>query len=367
MSNKAFDSYYLKETDAVTPPYYEGTFWLVDGEVKKWDGPVSKVKSPIHIQGKADFNPIPANDLANLGHCEILLSRTEPKSQITSNISTQNTKEDEIRSMELSDVPKFSLPPKREEMDCKLCGSKAQIKFGLPYSKKSGHPIPDLPDDSWYYQCNNCLFLFSDVIDYQDDHTEVYDDTYWENQDPDWYGRVAETFRLVALANELLGIRLDKAEILDFGCGIGGFVDMGRRSLNLQVWGTDINPPKVGKDFYLPDLGDRKFDIITSCEVIEHLSNPRAIFDKIKSHLKPNGVFAFQTAQWDPEHLDRDWWYLGPHNGHISLYSREGLTHVFNEMEGTDRRLWNNYPGVQAWLFTREATAEEAAAEENLG
>mgnify|MGYP006940045995 CR=1 FL=1 len=54
MSNKAFDSYYLKETDAVTPPYYEGTFWLVDGEVKKWDGPVSKVKSPIHIQGKAD-------------------------------------------------------------------------------------------------------------------------------------------------------------------------------------------------------------------------------------------------------------------------------------------------------------------------
>ncbi|WP_083269464.1 class I SAM-dependent methyltransferase [Bosea vaviloviae] len=235
-------------------------------------------------------------------------------------------------------------------ISCKLCGNPSELQFGLPYNKRANHPIPDEPDDCWYYQCSHCNFLFTPALD-ENDHTEIYDDTYWNNQDPDWYGRVTETFRLVALANELLHKRLDEIEILDFGCGIGGFLDMSHRSLGLKTWGTDIIPPKVGKEWFLPDLGDKKFDVITACEVVEHLPDPRKIFDFIRAHLKSPGVFAFQTAQWDPASLDRDWWYLGPHNGHISLYSREGLTHVFNDMGGVDRRLWNNYAGLQAWLF----------------
>lgn len=244
----------------------------------------------------------------------------------------------------------LELPVKRAVAKCKLCGSDAPVQFGLPYSKKTGHDIPDEPDDCWYYQCSRCTFLFTDAIDHQDDHGTIYDDTYWNEQDPDWYGRVSETFRLCALSNELLNTRLDRAEILDFGCGIGGFIEMGRKSLNLNVWGTDIIPPKVGKEWFLPDLGDRKFDIIVSCEVIEHLPHPRPVFDKIRSHLKPGGVFAFQTAQWAPDQ-GRDWWYLGPNNGHISLYSADGLTHVFKDMRGVKRRMWNDYHGVQAWQF----------------
>jgi len=242
------------------------------------------------------------------------------------------------------------LSEKKYWSNCKLCNSSAKLLFGLPHSKKTGHPIPDEPDDCWYYQCDHCKFLFTDAKD-QDDHTLIYDDDYWNNQDPDWYGRVSETFRLTALANELLNIRLDKARILDFGCGIGGFVEMGRKSLNLDVWGTDIIPPKVGQEWFLKDLKGQKFDIIVSCEVIEHLPNPRPIFDYIHDHLKSPGVFAFQTAQWDPDSLDREWWYLGPDNGHISLYSADGLTHVFNDMGGVRRRMWNDYAGVQAWLF----------------
>jgi len=135
------------------------------------------------------------------------------------------------------------------------------------------------------------------------DHTEIYDETYWKNQDPDWYGRVSQTFRLIAMANEMLNQRLDELEILDFGCGVGAFLELGRAHLALNVWGTDIVPPRVGKEWYLEDLGERKFDVITACEVIEHLPNPRAIFAKIRRHLKSPGVFAFQTGQWTRSNL----------------------------------------------------------------
>ncbi len=237
-----------------------------------------------------------------------------------------------------------------KSLPCKLCGCNSALKFGLPRNKKTGHPIPDEPDDAWYYECDSCHFLFTPAHD-QSDHTKIYDETYWDNQDPDWYGRVSQTFRLVALANELLGLRTDSLEILDFGCGSGGFVEKGRADLGLKVWGTDIIPSFVGKEFFLADLGDRKFDVITACEVIEHLPDPRAVFDLIRKHLKSPGVFAFQTAEWDHRSLNRDWWYLGPHNGHISLFSRGGLDYVFESMGGVQRRMWNDYVGVQAWKF----------------
>ncbi len=235
-------------------------------------------------------------------------------------------------------------------LPCKLCNGPSRIVFGLPHNKKAGHPIPAEPDDCWYYQCDDCNFLFTPALDVAD-HTEIYDDTYWKKQDPEWYGRVSQTFRLIAMANEMLKQRLDRIEILDFGCGVGAFIESARKDLALKVWGTDILPPRFGKEWFLKDLGERKFHVITACEVIEHLPNPREVFANIRQHLKSPGVFAFQTGQWDPKLLGRDWWYLGPHNGHISLYSREGLDHVFKEMGGADRRMWTDYPGCQAWLF----------------
>lgn len=233
---------------------------------------------------------------------------------------------------------------------CKVCGSVANLKFALPKSKKTGHPIPDLPNDAPYYECTNCGFLFTDAMD-ELDHTEIYSDEYWEKQDPDLFGRVSETMRLVLLANDLLRGRSDQLDVLDFGCGGGAFVEIGRNTLQMNVWGTDINPPKLGKEWFLPNLGEKQFDVIVSCEVIEHLPDPKATFALIRSHLKSPGIFAFQTAYWDGDSLDRTWWYLGPDNGHISLYSPKTFDFLANELGASDRRLWKDYPGLQAWRF----------------
>jgi len=232
---------------------------------------------------------------------------------------------------------------------CKICGGTTTDVFGLPRSKRTGHEIPNAADDARYFECLSCRSLFTAALD-KDDHTRIYDDKYWKQDDPDWYGKVDQTLRLVLMATELLSRRPDEMEILDFGCGMGGFVERSREHLQMKTWGTDIIEPQKAREFFLRDLGYKRFDAIVACEVIEHLPDPGSTFRMMREHLKSPGVIAFQTAYWDPS-LDRTWWYLGPANGHITHYSPAGFDHMFKALGGEDRRLWGGYPGVQAWLF----------------
>jgi SAM-dependent methyltransferase len=238
----------------------------------------------------------------------------------------------------------------KREPACKICGSETKLSFSLPSSKLTGHDIPNEPDDCPYFECTVCHFLFAQIHD-NVDNTKIYDEHYWDNQDPDWGGRVQQTLRLVLMGNKLLGLNPWELRVLDFGCGMGTFVEASRKELQMQTWGTDIIRPKFGLDWYLPNPPEGDFDIIVSCEVLEHLPDPYEILSKAKKYLKPGGVLAFQTAQYDPAACDRTWWYLGPANGHISLYSKDAFDVLAERLGVTEKLMWNNYPGLQGWKF----------------
>jgi SAM-dependent methyltransferase len=230
---------------------------------------------------------------------------------------------------------------------CKICGSQAAEKFRVPRSKETGKPIPSAADDCRYFECPICYFCFSCDLDVVE-HRDVYGDAYWGELGDVRLG-VPQAFRLTMMASQLLEKPIYECDILDFGCGRGNFIEVGRNETALQIWGTDINAPPRGKEYFLPAI-DRQFDIIVSVEVIEHLIDPLTTFRTIKSWLKPEGVFAFQTACYDPG-SDRTWWYIGPANGHISFYSQEAFDYAFALLGGRCRVLWRGYPGIQAWQF----------------
>ena len=101
--------------------------------------------------------------------------------------------------------------------------------------------------------------------------------------------------------------------ILDFGCGIGDFLDFMPNTI-----GADINQDCVrycslkGHDAYLikegtVDLPSSSFDCIVLDNVIEHLDSPSIVLAEISRLLKPDGLLLIglpgkKGFSLDPDH-----------------------------------------------------------------
>ena len=131
--------------------------------------------------------------------------------------------------------------------------------------------------------------------------------------------------RKFRLYRRLIGPHLPRTpapRILDVGCGPGRFLssfDAGWKKCGMDVsrYAVGIarrrNPGAtvvVGSATHLPFKGP--FDAIVSLDVLEHVGDPAAAFDEIRSRLVPGGVFMFVVPVYDGlsgpiiRRLDRD-------------------------------------------------------------
>jgi len=92
--------------------------------------------------------------------------------------------------------------------------------------------------------------------------------------------------------------------VLDLGSGFGGLPKMLKRE-NIDVTATDLNPEYnrvEGIKVFKWDLNEsifhllnKKFDVVTCTEVIEHLYNTKKLFKDAYDLLAEDGVFIFST------------------------------------------------------------------------
>lgn len=219
-------------------------------------------------------------------------------------------------------------------MKCLVCDSISYKVFDLPNTKMTGGPIDveGYPVD--YFKCTKCSFLFAN-------YQCTYDDVqYWNVVEPVDDGRALQTVGLFDLA----GGDKDKT-VLDYGCG-KGFGVMKFRELGYKGYGADIYPQRLEYYTTLKDATPK--DIVVACEVVEHFTNPKASFAHMRSLAKE--ALAFQTAYQDGN-VGRDWWYLGPANGHTSLYSPRSLEILAEQNGAKIVKKKDDYCGVQAWIF----------------
>lgn len=95
------------------------------------------------------------------------------------------------------------------------------------------------------------------------------------------------------------------ARVLDLGCGRGGVVELFWRDVRVAA-GLDPDPPSLidhrtkgmpvirGVGERLPFV-DEAFDLVVCVWVLEHLREPKTVFDELARVLRPGGHFVFVT------------------------------------------------------------------------
>jgi len=101
---------------------------------------------------------------------------------------------------------------------------------------------------------------------------------------------------------ELYKELINGSEILDFGCGKGGFLrlskEISKRSVGLEINRTNseyINNIGINCINTLSELNEDKFDLITLNHVFEHLNDPINILVELQKYLKDDGIIIIEV------------------------------------------------------------------------
>lgn len=216
---------------------------------------------------------------------------------------------------------------------CKICDATGRFFVSVDASQHcnlqlqsafppSGIAVP-------YFKCETCGFLFSNHIDdysnqklfelvYNEDYIKF--DPLYPKIRPEINARFVGC--IVAEAWQK-----DRAiQVLDYGAGSGLLSQI--LSPNVAVDNFDVMNPAFDQ------LPDRTYDFIFCAEVVEHIPFPANFAGDWADLLNDGGVVVFST-KIQPDDIEAqkgDWWYLGPRNGHVSLYSEKSLALLLGQV-----------------------------------
>ena len=208
---------------------------------------------------------------------------------------------------------------------CKICRQPAAFYGAVDFNRcciiPGGVTLPPAGDLVAYRRCKACGFLFTDAFDdwsAADFEAHIYNDAY-RAVDPD-YAEVRPRNNAM-LVQQLFGADKANRRVLDYGGGNG--------VLCAQLRAAGF-PLAVTYDPFVPAYAEAPagdFDVVTSFETLEHMPDPPAGIGAIAAKLADPGLVLFSTLLQPPD-IDRlglGWWYVGPRNGHVSLFSRNAL------------------------------------------
>lgn len=167
---------------------------------------------------------------------------------------------------------------------------------------------------------------------------------YTDTQASDDAARSADRARFLDYYSELIAClgATSQARLtaLDIGCGVGNSIDAARE-LGIDAEGIETNANalaiarKAGRRVTTPqDAADKKYDIITAFEALEHIADPFAVLKTARARLNEGGLLALtvpnqlspdlKTMRGDNPHI-----LGGPaFPGHINLFAPRTLTRL---------------------------------------
>ncbi len=204
---------------------------------------------------------------------------------------------------------------------CKCCGSGAEFFLRVDASRtcedRRRPPFPPSGIGVDYVRCDACGFIFTDYLDRLTEDqigSRIYNSEYIK-ADPE-FATIRPSLFADMLA-DMLGPARTGIEALDYGGGEGLLARLARDRGFARY---DSYDPYFSDQ---PDP-DRRYELVTAFEVVEHSRDPFATLWDALSYVRPDGVLFF-TTQLQPSDVGADWWYIAPRNGHVSLHSDQSL------------------------------------------
>lgn len=256
---------------------------------------------------------------------------------------------------------------------CCVCDERVEVRE--LFSKMGGAPVPRLYG---VVSCAACGLQFATPAPSVADLAEHYRASFARA-----YGNYvrAEAVKLEHFARKLDEISehaRPPGSLLDVGCANGYLLQVAS-DRGWQVRGVEINPavaellPEPLRAFVhfgtLDDYpGDRRFDLITMFDVLEHVPNPRATLVRCIELLAPGGAIAIQLPCVDSAQarlLGRRWYHYGPPS-HLTFFSLPTISSLLADLDlevvrsGWTRKtfsleyLWRQLSSVYASGFAKE-------------
>lgn len=105
---------------------------------------------------------------------------------------------------------------------------------------------------------------------------------------------------------------------LDYGCGPGPTLSL----LLSKIGGVVENYDPLF--FPIKELLEKKYDVVSCTEVVEHFKNPEADWTELVGLLKPGGLLGIKTLLFGPTIDYKSWWYKNDPT-HTVFYQEETL------------------------------------------
>lgn len=193
---------------------------------------------------------------------------------------------------------------------CKIC-------------EESVRAFSDVKKGLIYYRCGSCGFVSLDnqFMVNREAEKKKYDQ-HNNSLENEGYVQMFEDFIEVTIAPYAKEIQT----ALDFGSGPEPVLSklLERRGFEVDIYDLYYAPTKVYEG--------KKYDLITSTEVFEHLSKPLEALELLVKHLKSNGYIALMTKfppKDDTEFLA--WWYRRDPT-HISFFTPKSFEVMAEKM-----------------------------------
>jgi SAM-dependent methyltransferase len=254
-------------------------------------------------------------------------------------------------------------------MPCKVCGSGAPL-FGVVDFHKNceearGLRLAPYGVPIYYRRCAACGFLFTDAFDgwsCEQFKQHIYNDDY-HIVDPDY--RTARPSAKAGVVVALCSAVKRKIHVLDYG---GGNDRLCRVLRDNGFASATTYDPMVPEYAQRPP---RKFDLVTCFETLEHLPDPNAGLSSIIDCVAEPGLILYSTLV-QPANFDKiglAWWYVGPRNGHVSIFTRQALAlawgrHGYKNVSLTDD-LHFAFRTLPAYLAHLQSRADQPAIQSN--